>query len=134
MGIRISASVYIYLSVTLSRPRGASHVFKMATPTVASFPGQAQTVSTRPLFGGEWPGNEATPTVASFPGQAQTVSTRPLFGGEWPGNEATPTVTWMPSSNSWRRKRQRFGQVYCVVLSSKAYYSSQVSRVCVAIL
>ena len=68
--------IYIYPSVTLSRPRGASHVFKMATPT----------------------------------------------------------VTWMPSSNSWRRKRQRFGQVYCVVLSSKAYYSSQVSRVCVAIL
>ena len=47
---------------------------------------------------------------------------------------ATPTVTWMPSSNSWRRKRQRSGQVYSVVLSSKAYYSSQVSRVCVAIL
>ena len=70
--------MYIYLSVTLSRPRGggASHVFKMATPT----------------------------------------------------------VTRMPSSNSWRRKRQRSGQVYCVVLSSKAYYSSQVSRVCVAIL
>ena len=70
------AFIYIYLSVTLSRPRGASHVFKMATPT----------------------------------------------------------VTWMPSSNSWRRKRQRSGQVYSVVLSSKAYYSSQVSRVCVAIL
>ena len=63
--------IYVYLSVTLSRPRGASHVFKMATLT----------------------------------------------------------VTWMPSSNSWRRKRQRSGQVYCIVLSSKAYYSSQVSRV-----
>ena len=30
------------------------------------------------------------------------------------------------------RKRQRSGQVYCIVLSSKAYYSSQGSRVCVA--
>ena len=74
--ISIYVYMYIYLSVMLSRPRGASHVFKMATPT----------------------------------------------------------VTWMPSSNSWRRKRQRSGQVYCIVLSSKAYYSSQVSRVCVAIL
>ena len=32
------------------------------------------------------------------------------------------------------RKRQRSGQVYCIVLSSKAYYSSQGSRVCVAAL
>ena len=65
-----------YLSVTLSRPRGATHVFKMATLT----------------------------------------------------------VTLMPSSNSWRRKRQRSGQVYYIVLSSKAYYSSQFSRVCAAAL
>ena len=64
------------LSVTLSRPRGASYVFKMATPT----------------------------------------------------------VTGMPSSNTWRRKRQRSGQVYCIILSSKAYYSSQDSRVCAAAL
>ena len=47
---------------------------------------------------------------------------------------ATPKVTGMPSSNSWRRKRHRSGQVYCIILSSKAYYSSQVSRACVAAL
>ena len=32
---------------------------------------------------------------------------------------ATPTVTWMPSLDSWRRKRQRSGQVYCIVLSRR---------------
>ena len=37
---------------------------------------------------------------------------------------ASHAVSQMPSSNSWCRNRQRSGQVYYTVLSSKAYYSS----------
>ena len=71
--------------------------------------------------------------------QLAFTSVRHAFLASGPGAShvfkmATPTVTWMPSSNSWRRKRQRSGQVYCIVLSSKAYYTSQVNRVCVALL
>ena len=44
---------------------------------------------------------------------------------------ASLAVTWMPSSNLWRTKSQRSGQVYHTVLPRKAYYSSQVSRGCV---
>ena len=43
---------------------------------------------------------------------------------------ASLTVTWMPSSNSWRTKNQRSGQVYHIVLPREAYYSSQVSSLC----
>ena len=45
---------------------------------------------------------------------------------------ASLVVTCMPSSNLERTKRQRSGQVYHIPLLRKAYYSSQVSRVCVA--
>ena len=45
---------------------------------------------------------------------------------------ASLVVTCMPSSNLKRTKRQRSGQVYHILLLRKAYYSSQVSRVCVA--
>ena len=45
---------------------------------------------------------------------------------------ASLVVTWMPSLNLERTKRQRSGQVYHTVLPRKVYYSSQVSRVCVA--
>ena len=41
-------------------------------------------------------------------------------------------VTCMPSSNLKRTKHQRSGEVYRIHLLRKAYYSSQVSRVCVA--
>ena len=47
---------------------------------------------------------------------------------------ASLTVTWMPSSNLWRTKSQRSGQVYHIALPREAYYSSQVSRVCVVFL
>ena len=40
-------------------------------------------------------------------------------------------VTWMLSSNLWCMKSQRSGQVYHIVLRREAYYSSQVSRVCI---
>ena len=45
---------------------------------------------------------------------------------------ASLVVTCMPSSNLKRTKRHRSGQVYHILLLRKAYYSSQVSRVCVA--
>ena len=45
---------------------------------------------------------------------------------------ASLVVTCMPSSNLERTKHQRSGQVYRILLLRKAYYSSQVSRVCVA--
>ena len=45
---------------------------------------------------------------------------------------ASLVVTCMPSSNLEHTKRQRSGQVYHLLLLRKAYYSSQVSRVCVA--
>ena len=45
---------------------------------------------------------------------------------------ASLVVTYMPSSNLERTKRQRSGQVCHLLLLRKAYYSSQVSRVCVA--
>ena len=32
-------------------------------------------------------------------------------------------VRWMPSSNLWRMKNPRSGQVYHTVLPGKAYYS-----------
>ena len=38
----------------------------------------------------------------------------------------------MLSSNLWYAKSQRSGQVCHIVLPREAYYSSQVSRVCVA--
>ena len=41
-------------------------------------------------------------------------------------------VTCMPSSNLKRTRHQRSGHVYHILLLRKAYYSSQVSRVCVA--
>ena len=41
-------------------------------------------------------------------------------------------VTWMPSSNLEHMKCQRSGQIYHIVLLRKAYYSSRVSRVCIA--
>ena len=44
---------------------------------------------------------------------------------------ASLAVTWMPSSNMWRTKSQRSGHIYHIVLPREAYYSSQVSRVCV---
>ena len=44
---------------------------------------------------------------------------------------ASLAVTWMPPSNLWRTKSQRSGQVCHIVLPTDAYYSSQVSRVCV---
>ena len=44
---------------------------------------------------------------------------------------ASLAVTWMLSSNLWRMKSQRSGQVYYTVLPREAYYSSQVSRVSV---
>ena len=44
---------------------------------------------------------------------------------------ASLAVTWMLSSNLWCTKSQRSGQVYHIVLSREAYYSSQVSTVCV---
>ena len=44
---------------------------------------------------------------------------------------ASLVVTWMLSSNLECTKRQRSGQVYHILLLRKAYYSSQVSRVCV---
>ena len=44
---------------------------------------------------------------------------------------ASLAVTWMPSLNLWCMKSQRSGQVYGIVLPREAYYSSQVSRVCV---
>ena len=45
---------------------------------------------------------------------------------------ASLIVTWLQSLNLWHMKSQRIGQVYHIVLPRKAYYSSQVSRVCVA--
>ena len=47
---------------------------------------------------------------------------------------ASLVATCMPSSNLpyERTKHQRSGQVYRILLLRKAYYSSQVSRVCVA--
>ena len=45
---------------------------------------------------------------------------------------ASLVITCMPSSNLERTKLQRSGQVYRILLLRKAYYSSQVSRVCVA--
>ena len=45
---------------------------------------------------------------------------------------ASLVVTCMPSSNLEHTKHQRSGQVYRILLLRKAYYSSQVSRVCVA--
>ena len=45
---------------------------------------------------------------------------------------ASLVVTCMPSLNLERRKRQRSGQVYHILLLRKAYYSSQFNRVCVA--
>ena len=41
------------------------------------------------------------------------------------------SLAWIPSSNMRRTKSQRSGQVYHIVLPREAYYSSQVSRVCV---
>ena len=43
---------------------------------------------------------------------------------------ASPAVTWMLSSNLWRTKSRRSGQIYHIVLPREAYYSSQLSRVC----
>ena len=50
------------------------------------------------------------------------------------GKMASLVVTCMPSSNLEHTKHQRSGQVYRILLlrNLKAYYSSQVSRVCVA--
>ena len=45
---------------------------------------------------------------------------------------ASLVVTCMPSLNLERTKRQRSGRVYHLLLLRKAYYSSQVSRVCMA--
>ena len=45
---------------------------------------------------------------------------------------ASLVVTCMPSSNLKCTKRRRSGQVCHILLLRKAYYSSQVSRVCVA--
>ena len=45
---------------------------------------------------------------------------------------ASLVVTGIPSSNLERTKHQRSGQVYHILLLRKAYYSSQVSKVCVA--
>ena len=45
---------------------------------------------------------------------------------------ASPVVTCMPSSNLKCTKHHRSRQVYHILLLRKAYYSSQVSRVCVA--
>ena len=45
---------------------------------------------------------------------------------------ASLVVTCMPSSNLKCTKHQRSGQVYHILLLRQAYYSSQVSRVCVA--
>ena len=45
---------------------------------------------------------------------------------------ASLVVTCMPSSNLKCTKRQRSGQVYHILLLRKAYYSSQVGRVCAA--
>ena len=45
---------------------------------------------------------------------------------------ASLVVTCMLFSNLKRTKRQRSGQVYHVLLLRKAYYSFQVSKVCVA--
>ena len=44
---------------------------------------------------------------------------------------ASLVVTWMPSSNSELTKRQISGHVSHILLLRKAYYSSQVSKVCV---
>ena len=41
---------------------------------------------------------------------------------------------WVPSSKSWRAQSQRSGQICHEVLSRETYYSSQVCRVCVALL
>ena len=41
-------------------------------------------------------------------------------------------VAWMLSSNLWRTESQRSEHIYHTVLPRKAYYRSQVSRVCVA--
>ena len=41
-------------------------------------------------------------------------------------------VTLVLSSISWCTKSQKSGQVYHIVLPREAYYSSWVSRVCVA--
>ena len=43
---------------------------------------------------------------------------------------ASLVVTCMRSLNLKHTRRQRFGQVYHILLLRKAYYSSQVSRVC----
>ena len=47
---------------------------------------------------------------------------------------ASLIVTCMPSSNLERTKHQRSEEVYHILLLRKAYYSSQVSSVCVASL
>ena len=41
---------------------------------------------------------------------------------------------WVLSSKSWRAQSQRSGQICHDVLSRETYYSSQVCRVCVALL
>ena len=50
--------------------------------------------------------------------------TVPASGGKPRVKMASRAFTWM-SSKLWRRKRQRSGQIYYIILSSKAYYSSQ---------
>ena len=47
---------------------------------------------------------------------------------------ASLAVFWVPSSKSWRAQSQRSGQICHEVLSRETYYSSQVCRVCVALL
>ena len=56
----------------------------------------------------------------------------PLPGGKVIVQMASLAVTWMPSLNLGHTKSQRSGQAYHTVLPRKAYYSCQVSRVCVA--
>ena len=45
---------------------------------------------------------------------------------------ASQAATCMPSSNLRCNKGQRSGQVHYILLPREAYYSSQVSRICVA--
>ena len=56
-----------------------------------------------------------------------------LYGGptRYVFKLASLVVTRMPFSNLWHTKSQKFGLVYHIVQPREAYYSSQVSRICV---